>query len=177
MQGKLDLPVVFAAMAAAVRQFKREPTIAEFEMCRQCDKDFPAYKSVIGHFENKAQMTGALRAWAENTEGYGDIVELLPATVEHARAISSPAPKEGYVYLIKSGAFYKIGRGDELEKRVKQIRVALPDASTLEHSIKTDDPAGIEAYWHRRFDVKRANGEWFKLSLQDVAAFKRRKYQ
>ena len=177
LQQKLDLDSVFPKLAAAVKQFGREPTVAEFEILRHNDPTFPAYKSVINQFESKGHLMGSLRDWALNSGSFPEIISVLPPYLETQPVSEARSIREGYVYLIKSGAFFKIGRGDELEKRVKQIRTALPDASTLEHSIRTDDPAGIEGYWHRRFADKRANGEWFKLSPQDVIAFKKRKFQ
>ncbi len=101
---------------------------------------------------------------------------MLP-TADIAPVLSSSRQNDGHVYLLRAGDYYKIGQSSDLEKRVKSINVALPDKATLEHAISTDDPPGIEAYWHRRFADRRANGEWFKLSKADVLAFKKRKFQ
>ena len=175
---KIDRSAAFEAFAIFIRELQRVPVKPEFELRRRKDPSFPSYRSVVEQYESKAHFILALRNWAESDERFADIVALLPAVAPQSETTPQrTAAKEGHVYLIKSGAHYKVGRGEELEKRVKQIRTALPDASSLEHSIRTDDPAGIEAYWHRRFADRRANGEWFKLTLQDIAAFKRRKYQ
>lgn len=162
--------------ADAIRHYKRFPTVAEQKLYRAIDAEFPDAKSLRLHFGTGSGTAEALRSWIEKNSAYSDLLPLLPIEKLQPKERAT-SQSDGFVYLIKSGQFYKIGRGDELEKRVKQIRIALPDASVLEHSIRTDDPSGIEAYWHRRFADKRANGEWFKLTLQDVAAFKKRKYQ
>lgn len=121
-------------------------------------------------------MVDKLREYIAENPDLSDVAPLLPPPTEEPQERGANV-NEGFVYLIKSGAHYKVGRSDELERRVKEIRIALPDAAILLHSIRTDDPAGIEAYWHRRFAGRRANGEWFRLTPSDVAAFKRRKYQ
>lgn len=176
---KLDTNTVLDAIIVACRYYKKIPTRSELELYSRDNPGMNSAKLISRHFGNQAGLLVALAERVTTDECYSDIAAMLPTDTQITPKITAATSKnpDGYVYLIKSGDFYKIGRSDDLERRVKEIRIALPDKASLAHTIRTDDPAGIEAYWHRRFEEKRANGEWFKLSSQDIVAFKKRKFQ
>lgn len=167
---------VLERVASACRHFGRLPTAQELKLYRrQHEPSFPSYDVIQARFGSMVELTARLSEWARGRNDMADIAAMLPAGFRSAAPTAGQ--REGLVYLLRSGPHFKIGRSDEVERRVKQISVALPEAVELIHAIRTDDPPGIEAYWHRRFADQRANGEWFKLSASDVAAFKRRKFQ
>lgn len=79
----------------------------------------------------------------------------------------------GFVYLLRGHpGEYKIGYTKLVDRRVAELGAIASVEPKLIHEIKTDDPSGVEAYWHRRFEGKRMRGEWFRLDLHDVKAFK-----
>ena len=126
----------------------------------------------------KPELVRELLAFCQTTPGYEDVMLLCKGYVPSKLASKASAPpgELGYVYLIRSSRFYKIGRSNAVGRREYELAIQLPQRSTTVHVIKTDDPLGIEAYWHQRFAPKRQNGEWFKLDAVDVSAFKRRKF-
>lgn len=73
----------------------------------------------------------------------------------------------GEVYLAKSGRYYKIGRTNDRVRRGLELKIQLPEKLDLIRAIVTD-PSGVEAYWHRRFEAKRMQGEWFDLTAAEV---------
>ena len=79
---------------------------------------------------------------------------------------------DGHVYMLKLSQHYKIGRTNAVPRRHREINLELPEKTDIVHVIATDDPEGIEAYWHRRFSSKNTNGEWFALTASDIRAFK-----
>ena len=175
--GRLDTQSVMTSVLVVCRHLGRVPTRDEIDLYRKSDPSVPRSAAVARHLGGRAEMIEAIRAHAAtDPAAFSDIASMLPPATQSTAPIQSKAV-DGFVYLIKSGEFYKIGRSADLERRVKEIRVAMPDKAELTHSIRTDDPAGIEAYWHRRFADRRANGEWFKLTALDVAAFRKRKFQ
>lgn len=174
-QERLSSDLVLDKYAEVCRHYGKPPSSAELRFYARKTPSFISHNT----FASKDGVISALRDRAIE-RGDSDLVSMLP------QVEASPAPSagpgsstvpQGWVYLLQSGNHFKIGRSDELEKRVKQISIALPEKVELVHAIRTDDPPGIEGYWPRRFAGQRANGEWFKLSPADVRAFKQRKFQ
>lgn len=177
MNERMSSDLVLDKFAEACRHYGKVPSSGELRMYVRATPGFISHTTFGNHFSSKENMVAALRARATE-RGDNDLLAILPQPKDELSPITEEASSpEGWVYLLRSGAHYKIGRSDEVEKRLKQISIALPDKVELEHAIRTDDPPGIEGYWHRRFADRRANGEWFTLSPKDVRAFKRRKFQ
>jgi hypothetical protein len=173
---KIEEGVFLRKLADAFRALGKVPVAMELRIYRRSNPDFP-FRAIVRHFGTTPNMHRRLFEWATEND-YADVAAMLSERGANVEPHDDKPQREGFVYLIRWGNNYKIGRGEQLEKRVKQVRTGLPESGSLEHAIRTDDPPGIEAYWHRRFESKRAeNGEWFKLSNADVAAFKRRKFQ
>jgi hypothetical protein len=173
LQQKLDPADLLKRLAELVRSTGRLPPYAEISLLRRSDPTVPNPKALQRHFGSG--LVPALRAYCQQHGGFEDVLAVLPEIVAGSKDRAAKGP-EGWVYLLRSGQHYKIGRSDQLETRVKKISIALPEATAMVHAIRTDAP-GIEDYWHRRFADRRANGEWFKLTAADVAAFTRRKFQ
>jgi hypothetical protein len=146
------------------------------------DPEFPHAVVFRKRFGGKSQLAAASVEYCEGRNGYEGVIE---ACGQPIKANPLPRAKEkesrtqeilGYVYLIKYGRHHKIGKTNAVGRREHELAIQLPEKANTVHVIKTDDPTGIEAYWHKRFESKRGNGEWFDLTSEDIKAFRRRKF-
>jgi hypothetical protein len=133
-------------------------------------------KKVFQRFGSKREIARKVAEYCQTRSGFDDVLGLCTPILSSTplkEAEGQDAEVAGEVYLFKSGNYYKIGKTFDLVRRGTEIRVQLPEKLRLIHSIKTDDPTGVEAYWHRRFAPKCKNSEWFDLNQRDVKTFKR----
>lgn len=162
-----------------MRELGRFPVVAEIRMKVRSDASFPNDRT-FERFGSKPQFAVKILDYCQTRSGYEDVAALCAAIADRPKAngedVDDGQTVIGYVYLMKSGKFYKLGRSNAAGRREYELSIQLPEKLKTVHVIRTDDPAGIEAYWHRRFEEKRKNGEWFDLGAAEVAAFKRRKF-
>ncbi len=164
---------MLAGIAEVARSIGRIPAVWDLVAWRVSGHSLPAWSTYRRHFGNTEGVLRSLRHWAAAADDRKDIAVLLNELNERDNA---EPELPGAVYLLRLGQSYKIGCSRSVRQRVHEVRRSLPRKAKLLHLIATEDPHGIEAYWHRRFADKRQGGEWFRLSPQDVAAFRRMRF-
>lgn len=174
-----DIEELLKHYATLTVELGRLPTSADLRFQAKKMSGFPSH-TTFARLGTKAELVAKLLEYCQNRTEFAGVVKWCEEYAPREQATEPEATEgettAGYVYLIKMGKYYKIGMTNSVGRREYELALQLPEAPEVVHVIATDDPAGIEAYWHNRFKDKNTNGEWFALDATDIAAFKRRKF-
>ena len=178
LQARLPDEAILEPLAALVAELGRFPVSAELRMKARETPEFPSHNT-FRRFGGKSALAARLLAYCATRGEYREVAEICEPLVGDRREPEAqgeePETGFGFIYLLRSGRFYKIGRTNAVGRREYELSIQLPEKATVLHYIRTDDPIGMERYWHGRFAERRRNGEWFALTAADVKAFRRRK--
>ncbi|MBK7360947.1 MAG: GIY-YIG nuclease family protein [Micavibrio sp.] len=183
-QGAYGQDILIEKLITFIRTLGHFPMKVEFKRESARNEHFPDYATFAKNLGKKKSMIEAVKNFCRQTpDEYQDILEICePLITGHTTSVEEDVEDFrdqedfGFVYLMKSGKNYKIGCTKALDRRQYEIGIQLPEKIEPIHSIRTDDPSGIETYWHNRFKDKHLNGEWFNLTALDVRVFKKRKF-
>lgn len=96
--------------------------------------------------------------WDNFKEHYGPRLEVFAEGLT-----DSWGPRAGYIYVLQSGPFFKIGRTKDVLRRFPQIRIGLPFETRLRLIFYVSDSYEEEQAMHAFYDSYRTHGEWFLL--------------
>lgn len=138
-------------------------------------------ENIVHHQVTKGIDTAMLTASAQIHSIDAKIVELqeqrFKLEQQRLKEVSKQVKSvKGFVYLLKSNEHpdvYKIGRSVNPTNRAKTFGVKLPFPVEFDCLISTPDMYALEAELHTRFAAQRLDGEWFRLSDDDVSYIRR----
>lgn len=176
-QGGYSDEFILKKVIGVMRKLGKFPTYDELSLEKNNDAEFPS-RNVFIDFGSKLKLAEKLVEYCKDKASYHDVIKLCEPIFEKLNKEEkgddlNSNQSLGAVYLFKHGKHYKIGKTNDTVRRGNELRIQLPENLDLIHEIKTDDPSGVEAYWHKRFESKRMNGEWFDLSVSEIKSFKR----
>lgn len=179
-QHPFDETFLIEKVVSLIREIRKFPAEGEFRLKAHKSKDFPETTTIHRRLGNKHALVARILAYCEGKPEYSDVLAICQDAASSEEKFDSTSKESdveyGYVYLMKFQRLYKIGSSNNVERRNYELGTKLPEDLKMLHKIRTDDPFGIEAYWHNRFKDKKARGEYFALSSEDIVAFRRRKF-
>jgi hypothetical protein len=178
-QARPDIAVVLAHLADLVRRLGRFPSLLELRAERAANPAFPSG----GSFErlgSKVELIDRLQAFCRATPGYEDVPGILDFSLRAAHTAAPAAAErsadDGYVYLVQSGKHFRFAAAALPERSACEAAIAAEQGARAIHTIRTDDPAGIAAYWQQRYAARKTAGAWYALTGDEVTAIKRRRF-
>jgi len=174
----LDRDYVMSHYLLASRQRGRPATMPDLRIYAKSTVGAPGHNAFARQYAGLNGLRLVAKEFIKANDGWADLAELFADVLPEPEGTGQKSvAKEGWIYLLgDQRGSYKIERRDDVEGDGKPIAVAKQEKLNIEHLIRTDDPVGIEAYWHNRFADRRANGAWFKLTPDDIRAFKKRRF-
>jgi hypothetical protein len=172
LRAKASDEALLEKYVAYTRELGRFPVEGELRRKAREDRTFPSH-STFNRFGGKAKLVDAVAAHCCQTRASEDVLSLCDAWKNtHSQTQTGERKSEGkivtgFVYLMKSGPHYKIGRTNSVGRRGSELTIKIPVPPTTIHSIETDDPIGIEAYWHKRLPTNagKANGSLYRRTM------------
>ncbi len=172
--------LMMGSFIGLTRKLGRVPTRGDMRVERTGDRSFPD-SMTYQRFGRKNDLVGKVLDYCRKRPEHADVIAILAAAYVPSSSVEEALPeapdetdRSGFVYLVKGHpGEYKIGRTNLVDRRLSELGATSSVEQQRIHEIKTDDPPGVEAYWHARFADKRMRGEWFRLNASDVRAFKR----
>lgn len=78
-----------------------------------------------------------------------------------------------HIYLIRSdiNGHYKIGITSNIRRRMRQLQTAQSSSLTLIDSFESKFPNKVETTLHNLYSYCKLSGEWFDLSVKEIAEF------
>lgn len=113
LQGRIPDADVFVKLAEEVRRLGRLPTTAELKLRRRQDSAFPTAR-VFERLGAKAAWPARLASHFADLPEWADVLAIVEPLVAEPEAAADDEPagepgQRGFVYLLKSGRFYKVG--------------------------------------------------------------------
>ena len=160
-QGAHPDEFLIGKLIGIIRKLAGFPTFRDIQAEKTIDPELPD-KKVFQRLGTKGALVRKVIEYCKDKPEYDDILRVcasFESTTPTAAEDRVPDDEAGEVYLFRLGRYYKIGRTNDTVRRGRELRIQLPENPRLIHSIKTDDPSGVETYWRNRFHSKMMNTE------------------
>jgi hypothetical protein len=134
--------------AMLVRELGRIPVSGDLRLKAQQEKGFPSHNT-FKRLGTKADAIKKLLVYCHTHANFEDVSQICQAYPQPEPSVTDGRDSGdevgfGFVYLIRSGRYFKIGKTNSAGRRERELAIQLPEKANTVHVIRTDDPTGIE---------------------------------